>query len=133
MSILSIDIGGTFIKYALMEQDAAILSRGKIPTPQKGRTELVEAIGRLYDDMPDVEGIAVQIFNLQTILDSERIAIGGGISAQPVLIEYIRRHLNQLYSDCPYRIPRAEIVTCKFQNDANLYGAMQCYLENVRM
>ena len=83
--------------------------------------------------MPDVEGIAVQIFNLQTILDSERIAIGGGISAQPVLIEYIRRHLNQLYSDCPYRIPRAEIVTCKFQNDANLYGAMQCYLENVRM
>ncbi len=133
MSILSIDIGGTFIKYALMDQDAAILSRGKIPTPQKGRTELVEAIGRLYDDMPDVEGIAVQIFNLQTILDSERIAIGGGISAQPVLIEYIRRHLNQLYSDCPYRIPRAEIVTCKFQNDANLYGAMQCYLENVRM
>ena len=133
MSILSIDIGGTFIKYALMEQDAAILSRGKIPTPQKGRTELVEAIGRLYDDMPDVEGIAVQIFNLQTILDSERIAIGGGISAQPVLIEYIRRHLNQLYSDCPYLIPRAEIVTCKFQNDANLYGAMQCYLENVRM
>lgn len=133
MSILSIDIGGTFIKYALMEQDAAILSRGKIPTPQKGRTELVEAIGRLYDDMPDVEGIAVQIFNLQTILDSERIAIGGGISAQPVLIEYIRRHLNQLYSDCPYRIPRAEIVICKFQNDANLYGAMQCYLENVRM
>ena len=133
MSILSIDIGGTFIKYALMDQDAAILSRGKIPTPQKGRTELVEAIGRLYDDMPDVEGIAVQIFNLQTILDSERIAIGGGISAQPVLIEYIRRHLNQLYSDCPYLIPRAEIVTCKFQNDANLYGAMQCYLENVRM
>ena len=133
MSILSIDIGGTFIKYALMDQDAAILSRGKIPTPQKGRTELVEAIGRLYDDMPDVEGIAVQIFNLQTILDSERIAIGGGISAQPVLIEYIRRHLNQLYSDCPYLIPRAGIVTCKFQNDANLYGAMQCYLENVRM
>ena len=55
--------------------------------------------------------------------------IGGGISAQPVLIEYIRKHLNQLYLDCPYMIPRAEIVTCKFQNDANLYGALQCYLE----
>lgn len=294
MSILSIDIGGTFIKYALMGKDAVILSRGKIPTPQEGRTELVDTIGRLYDEMADVEGIAismpgiidsengycvtggalgynddfyfrhvlyercpvriviendakcaamaeagkgalkdvsdglvlifgtmigggiihdhkllrgkhfsagevsyiiphaekkasrenvwgnrngtprlcrlyaekkgldpsevdglmvfnavnagekeavesltkftrgiaVQIFNLQTVLDPERIAIGGGISAQPVLIEYIRKHLDQLYSDCPYMIPRAEIVTCKFQNDANLYGALQCYLEN---
>ena len=174
MSILSIDIGGTFIKYALMDQDAAILSRGKIPTPQKGRTELVEAIGRLYDDMPDVEGIAI---SMPGIIDSEKgyCVMGGAlgynddfyfrhvlyercpvkiviendakcaamaearmgalkdVSDGLVLIEYIRRHLNQLYSDCPYRIPRAEIVTCKFQNDANLYGAMQCYLENVRM
>ena len=74
-------------------------------------------------------GIAVQIFNLQTVLDPERIAIGGGISAQPILIEYIKRHLGKLYAECPYQIPRAEIVTCKFQNDANLYGALQCYME----
>ena len=293
MSILSIDIGGTYIKYALMGKDAAILSRGKILTPQEGRDELIEAIGRLYDEMTGVEGIAismpgiidtengycvmggalsynddfylrhalyercpvriviendakcaamaeagmgalkgvndglvlifgtmigggiihdrkllrgkhfsagevsyilphaeqkasyenvwgnrngtprlcrlyaekkgldpsevdglrvfnavkagekeaidsltkftrgiaVQIFNLQTVLDPERIAIGGGISAQPILIEYIKRHLNKLYAECPYQIPRAEIVTCKFQNDANLYGALQCYIE----
>lgn len=38
MSILSIDIGGTSIKYALMGKDAVILSRGKIPTPQEGRS-----------------------------------------------------------------------------------------------
>ena len=38
-----------------------ILSRGKIPTPQEGRRELIEAIGRLYDEMPDVEGIAIRI------------------------------------------------------------------------
>ena len=295
MSILAIDIGGTFIKYALMGKDAVILSRGKIPTPKEGRKELVETIGRLYDDLPDVEGIAVsmpgiidsengycvmggaleynddfffrqvlhercpvriviendakcaamaeagmgalkdvsdglvlifgtmigggiihdhkllrgrhfsagevsyiiphaerkvsyenvwgncsgtprlcrlyaqkkgldpsevdglrvfqgvkagekeavesldlftrtiavQIFNLQTVLDPERIAIGGGISEQPALVEYIERHLDRLYSDCPYRIPRAEIVTCRFRNDANLYGALQSYLERV--
>ena len=41
MSILSIDIGGTFIKYALMDKDASILSKGKILTPQDGRAELV--------------------------------------------------------------------------------------------
>ena len=293
MSILSIDIGGTYIKYALMGKDAAILSRGKILTPQEGRDELIEAIGRVYDEMTGVEGIAismpgiidtengycvmggalsynddfylrhvlyercpvriviendakcaamaeagmgalkgvndglvlifgtmigggiihdrkllrgkhfsagevsyilphaeqkasyenvwgnrngtprlcrlyaekkgldpsevdglmvfnavkagekeaidsltkftrgiaVQIFNLQTVLDPERIAIGGGISAQPILIEYIKRHLNKLYAECPYQIPRAEIVTCKFHNDANLYGALQCFIE----
>ena len=292
MDILAIDIGGTFIKYAHMTESAGILARGKVPTPQSGREELIEAIGKIYDSMPAADGlaicmpgiidsengycvtggalrynddfylrhvlyercpvriviendakcaavaeakmgslkgvreglvlifgtmigggiihnhellrgrhfsagevsyiiphaesrasfenlwgnrngtprlcrlyaekkgldpdtvdglmvfnavnagekeaidslikftrgIAVQIFNLQTILDPERIAIGGGISAQPVLIEYIKKHLDRLYSDCPYQIPRAEIVTCKFQNDANLIGALQCFL-----
>ena len=78
MSILAIDIGGTFIKYALMEKDAVILSRGKIPTPKEGRKELVETIGRLYDDLPDVEGIAV---SMPGIIDSENgyCVMGGAL------------------------------------------------------
>jgi len=72
--------------------------------------------------------IAVQIFNIQTALDPGRFAIGGGISAQPVLIDAIRKQLKKLYSICPYVVPEAEVVACKFQNDANLYGALQCYL-----
>ena len=72
--------------------------------------------------------IAVQLFNIQTILDPERFAIGGGISAQPVFIEYIRNNLKELYAECPYHVPHAEVVSCKFQNDANLVGALQCYL-----
>ena len=73
--------------------------------------------------------IAVQIFNLQTVLDPERVAIGGGISAQPVLIEYIQRNLDTLYKECPYIVPHAEVVPCRFGNDANLIGALQCFLE----
>lgn len=72
--------------------------------------------------------LAMQIFNLQTILDPERFAIGGGISARPELIEAIRKELDILYDSCPYRIPRAEVVTSKFQNDANLVGALQVFL-----
>ena len=72
--------------------------------------------------------IAVQIFNLQTVLDPQRFAIGGGISAQPVFIESIRENLKKLYAACPYYVPHTEIVTCKFQNDANLIGALQCFL-----
>lgn len=292
MKILGIDIGGTFIKYACMEDDMTILSKGKVPTPQEGREQLIEAIGEIYDGMPDVSGIAismpgiidadngycamggalhynddfyfrhslyqrcpvdihiendakcaamaeaavgslkdvedgfvlifgtmiggafikshqlhrgkhfsagevsyittirdgepvydtvwgnrcgtphlckmyaekkeldeeevdgiqvfnavnqgdedakaclqqftrevaVQLFNLQTVLDPERFAIGGGISAQPIFIEYIKKNLKDLYAKCPYEVPHAEVVSCKFQNDANLYGALQCFL-----
>ena len=292
MQILVVDIGGTFIKYACMTEDMSILSRGKVKTPESGREELIETIGKIYDQMPEVEGIAismpgiidsengycsmggalrynddfylrhslyqrcpvkiimendakcaamaeaavgslkdvedgfvlifgtmigggfiknhslhrgkhfsagevsyintgrdemptfsnvwgnrcgtsglckmyaerkklapetvdgvmvfdgvnrqepeaieclqkftkeiaVQLFNIQTILDPERFAIGGGISAQPVFIEYIRNNLKELYAECPYHVPHAEVVSCKFQNDANLVGALQCFL-----
>lgn len=71
--------------------------------------------------------IAVQIFNLQTVFDPDRFAIGGGISVQPAFIESIRSHLKNLYAVCPYFVHQAEVVACKFQNDANLYGAFQCF------
>lgn len=292
MKVLAVDIGGTFIKYAVMTQDMEVLSKGKVPTPQEGREQLMEAIGRVYDANPDVDGIAismpgiidsengycvmggalgyndgfylreqlgqrcpvkihmendakcaamaeaaagslrdvddgfvlifgtmiggafikdrklhrgrhfsggevsyiatvrdgapdhgsvwgnrcgtprlcgmyaektgaapgtvdgvqffaavedhdpaaldcldkftkeiaVQIFNLQTILDPERFAIGGGISVQPSFIEHIRCHLDELYAQCPYRLPHAQVVACQFHNDANLIGALQCFL-----
>lgn len=293
MKILTVDIGGTYIKYACMEEDMTVLAKGKVPTPQEGREQLIETIGKIYDEMPDVSGIsismpgiidsengycvmggalhynddfyirhnlyercpvkihiendakcaamaeaaagslkdvedgfvvifgtmigggfiknhklhkgkhfsagevsyintirdgkpgydtvwgnrcgapflcklyaerknlkleevdgirvfeavnqgdevaiacldeytreiAVQIFNLQTVLDPERFAVGGGISAQPVFIEYIKNNLKAIYAECPYDVPRAEVVCCKFQNDANLFGALQCFLK----
>ena len=73
--------------------------------------------------------IAIQIFNLQTIIDPERFAVGGGISAQPVFTETIRSCLEEMYEKCPYSVPHAEVVTCMFQNDANLVGALSCWLD----
>ena len=292
MAILTIDIGGTAIKYAVMTEDADILRRGSVPTPQTGRGALIDALAALYADTPEAEGIAiampgiidtengycamggalryndgfhlrralqekcpvpvcmendakcaamaearlgalrdvedgfvivlgtmiggafikghrlhrgkhfsagavsfintvrdghpvpenvwgnrcgasglcamyaqrkglnaenvdgvqvfaaldggdadaaaalrdyarevaVQIFNLQNILDPERFAIGGGISARPELVEAIREQLEELYGACPYPVPHAEVTVCRFRNDANLYGALQCYL-----
>jgi predicted NBD/HSP70 family sugar kinase len=77
------------------------------------------------------KNIAVQIFNLQTVLDIERVAIGGGISAQQVFIEYIRRHLAEMYVKSPYFVPQAEVVACKYGNDANLIGALHTWLQEV--
>lgn len=75
------------------------------------------------------KNIAYVLFNLQTIYDPERIAIGGGISAQEVLIELIKEELNRLYSECPYSLPKANVVKCTYANNANLIGALQCFLK----
>ena len=82
-----------------------------------GEKEALEAL-RIY-----AREIAIQIFNFQNFYDPDRFAIGGGISAQKSLVETIREELAKLYEVCPYFVRRAEVVTCRFQNDANLYGA----------
>ena len=74
--------------------------------------------------------IAIQIFNLQNIFDPQRFAIGGGISAQPSFIQSIKENVDAIYEECPIKLTRAEIVACKFQNDANLIGALQHFLEH---
>lgn len=73
--------------------------------------------------------IAVQIFNLQNILDPERFAIGGGISGQPLLMKYIEKNLDEIYSGFTYIVRRAEVVTCQYLNASNLLGALVCFLK----
>lgn len=72
--------------------------------------------------------IATQIFNVQMLLDVEKIAIGGGISAQESFINAIRENLEKVYSTCEIDFTQVEIVPCKFRNDANLIGALYRWL-----
>ena len=72
--------------------------------------------------------IAQQIFNIQIILDTEKFAIGGGISARQIFIDMIRENLESVYNACPINFPRVEVVPCKFRNDANLIGALFSWL-----
>lgn len=73
--------------------------------------------------------IATQIFNVQMLLDPEKFAIGGGISAQASFIASIRANLDKVYAASPIDFPRVEVVPCKFLNDANLIGAMFRWLK----
>ncbi|MGI6056742.1 MAG: ROK family protein [Bilifractor sp.] len=68
--------------------------------------------------------IAVQVMNLMFILDPERIAVGGGISRQPVLLDLIREEMEKLSSIYPHPVPVPEVTACKYYNDANLIGAL---------
>ena len=71
---------------------------------------------------------AVQIFNLQAVLDVSKIAIGGEAAAYPVFIEAIRMNLEEMYAVCPYDVPAAEVVACRFREDASIRGALRNYL-----
>lgn len=76
------------------------------------------------------EEAAAGICSLQSVLDLERYAIGGGISARPETTQIIADAVDALFDPyldfLPYGKP--EIVTCKFGNEANLIGALAFHL-----
>lgn len=71
--------------------------------------------------------VAAIMFNLQTMLDLERIVIGGGISQQPLLIEKLVTDL-RTYQQADELTQRTlklpEVTAAHFYNDANLIGAI---------
>lgn len=81
------------------------------------------------------DALAARAYNLNVILDLDMIAIGGGISEQPLLHEYLQKSIDEFMKDHPYHvlggyIPRPKITHCTFFNDANLIGALYCYLKS---
>ena len=72
--------------------------------------------------------LAAQLYNLHCVLDTEVIAIGGGISEQDILIESIQKNIQKIFDKVPFYIPRVKVVRCKFRNDANLIGALYNFL-----
>ncbi len=70
------------------------------------------------------------IYSLQIILDVQRFCIGGGISKQPKLMEYIQEELDACFASMPSFCPahKPEVVTCTSGNDANMIGALYHYL-----
>ncbi len=80
--------------------------------------------------------VATQILNLGILINAEKVAIGGGISKQPILTEKIRESLDELSlaqrmkkSGAGMIIP--EVVTCHYSADANLIGAYISYLDEM--
>ncbi|MHC1681854.1 MAG: ROK family protein [Clostridiaceae bacterium] len=79
-------------------------------------------------------GIAVQIVNLQAILDPEKFIIGGGISVQKILIEKIQEFATQIniIAEGIYT-PEIIVEQSDLGNDANIYGAYYNYLQEARV
>ena len=77
--------------------------------------------------------LAVKIYSLQTLLDLDRVAIGGGISQQSLLMEYLQKNIDDVVDNNPLKaisdfIPTPTVTTCRFFNDSNLIGALYNHL-----
>ena len=74
--------------------------------------------------------VAIGILSLQNVLDVEKVAIGGGISAAEALLPAIQAELNSLFARCPV-LPmlEPELVRCHYGNDANMIGALKLFFE----
>lgn len=70
------------------------------------------------------------IFAIQTVLDTEIVAIGGGISSQDRLIEALNRKVSELFDRFANFSPilKPTVVRCQFGNDSNLIGALYHHL-----
>lgn len=72
--------------------------------------------------------LATLIFNVQVMLDVDAFAIGGGISAQPALIDAIAAEVDRRFDATPIPLPRPVVTACRYRNDANLLGALWHHL-----
>ena len=75
--------------------------------------------------------VAMHIVNLTILLDLEKVAVGGGISAQPILLQTIQESLDEIYDKPgPYfdpALPKTELVRCRYGSEANQVGAYYYY------
>lgn len=94
---------------------------------KKGDTIAVEAF-EAYCDL-----LATQMFNMQILLDPQRICIGGGISENEVFVETIKKRMEHFYNKMPIPLPRFELEACKYHNNANILGAYYHFKNLERM
>lgn len=59
---LTLDVGGSAIKYALLQEDLTILEKSSVPTPMDTLENFIETIGKIYDQFQDqIDGMALSM------------------------------------------------------------------------
>lgn len=90
---------------------------------ESGDEDCIKAIDEFYFSN------AIGIFNLQYTYDPEKIVIGGAISSREDFIDRINEKLDIIMNKITAAKVRPVIEKCKFENDANLMGALFHYLQ----
>ena len=78
-----------------------------------------------------VKRLAVGIYNLQYVIDPEKILIGGAISTREGFIEQLNDSLRQMkHNEDSLTI---QVERCQFGNDSNLIGALYHFIQRESM
>ena len=109
----------------------AVAQACHLPDLQDGRRAFTVINQRTAPSWPIFEAfcrrVAILLINVQAVVDLDRILIGGGISAQPILVSEIR-HQFRLLQEADRRlrddIVMPTIMAARFGNGANLLGAL---------
>lgn len=137
LSFMKLDVvGHNFSNYAGMTASAvgmiSLINKKLGNQDEKDGLAAFRAINTKNSDAVAIfnefcQKVASIIINIQAVVDLDTIAIGGGISAQPIVIQGINQaydselNANELIKTT---LTRPKIVEAKFKNDANLYGAL---------
>lgn len=97
---------------------------------EKGEKAVVEAVHEF------TRALAGHLFNLNMLLDLDAIAIGGGISASNLLIEYLKNDIDEIMNIPPAiymngGLPKPVVTVCAYRADANLLGAYYHYCSQI--
>lgn len=77
----------------------------------------IEEVNHFYDYL--TQGL----FSIQFSFDPEMIVLGGGVSAKEGLLDEIDRRMKKKLAQFGLNDFVPQIVTCQYNNDANLIGA----------
>ena len=72
--------------------------------------------------------MAKGIYNLQYTYDPEKVVIGGAVSVRDDLIDEINIRLDKIFEIIDIAHVRPVVLTCHYQGDANMIGALYHYL-----
>lgn len=113
-----------------MELDEKIDGEQAFTLMNAGEPNALKALKEYTDDL------AITIFSINVLLDVEKIVIGGGISQQPILLEYLKQSIQDIRTYHPdflggINLPLPQVEPCRFYNDANLIGALYHFLYEI--
>lgn len=114
---------GNYMRLKGLPMEQQVDGIGVFKAYDAGDPAAYEALKKLGQD------VAAGIYSIQAVLDLQRFAIGGGISARSEVTDAIRSALDALFEAVPFTpFSKPEVVTCHYRNDANLLGALRFHL-----
>lgn len=95
----------------------------------------IEVFQKIREGNTDVEDglrefcrmAAWHMYNLQVITDPQVFAIGGGISNEPLFIDYLREAIVDVGELIPQHFVEPKVVPCTYKGSANLVGAAYAF------